>query len=72
MSPSMSTEPEYILEDLQEIRPMGNLRNYSNMDWQEVEAELVQLSAACIKLVDISRSIATDMAKLALSLQELQ
>ncbi len=70
MSPSMSSEPEYILEDSLEIHPTGNLHSCSDMDWHQVEAELVELSAACIRLVDISREIATDMAKLALSLQE--
>ncbi len=66
-----STVPEYILaENLAKTDLYQEIGQVSNHDYNQVEVELLQLSAECIRLVDISRKIATDMARLALSLQE--
>ncbi len=65
------TEPEYSLEQpLEEMRHSIARSEHSNIDWDQVVVDLVVLSQALKRLLDISENIHTDMERLVRSLQE--
>ncbi len=67
----LSEEPEFTLEcpSAKMLHSIAQSKD-TRLDLQEVEVELLLLSAQALSLVDISRKIAIDMAKLAASLQD--
>ncbi len=67
-----SMEPEYILEESEKIHPMENKLACINLNYSQVEVELVQLLGAVKLSIDLSEKIQDSLHVLVQSLQERQ
>ncbi len=72
MKDSLRMVPEYSVVESQETLHTVKVPSCSNLDYQEVLAELAQLQEACNTATDILRKIRDSLLELLQSVQEQQ